>query len=420
MIQILLVESDIKTSAFLKLNMMKSIGCAVYEANSSAEALSFLQRNSVQLVVCRKSEARKFQHIPLVEMKLEDSWKNIVLQAGKTLGVDVNFTGNKIQSEYIPVSINYFNIIPAFTLESDIYIRVKKSGSASHFVKRFHSGEKFLQEEIERYKEMGLTEFYITKEQFSHFVNYVTEKLIGEMAESKVERQAKAYEITIDRIHSLGIDELTVELVEESIIAMEKTVKGNDALADFIKKLKSEKLSFAFAHSYFCCLILHKIVDQFQWDSVKMKERLTYVSYFHDISLEVSNLMEINSESDFEDTKLTEPQKKLVLNHALESANIVDRFPKIPMGIGTILKEHHGSKSGIGFPETLSISIAPLSMMFIVVEHFVIEFLKLEDPVNEDLIGIITKLSERYNKVTYLQTLKAIESMIQKQNRKAS
>lgn len=420
MIQILLVESDVKTSAFLKLNMMKSIGCEVVEANSSAEALSYLQRNSVQLVVCRKSEAKKFQNVPLVTMQLEDSWKNIVLQAGKTLGVGVNFTGNKIQSEYIPVSINYFNVISVFTLESDIYIRVKKSGSASHFVKRFHAGEKFQQEDIERYKDMGLKEFFITKEQFSHFVNFVTEKLINEMYDAKLEKQAKAYAITIDRIHSLGIDELTVELVVESINTMERTLNDNDVLANFLKRLKSEQLSFAYAHSFLCCLILHKIVDKFEWDSIKMKERLTYVAYFHDISLEESELMQISSESMMEDTKLTEAQKKLVMNHAQESANIIERFPKIPMGIGTILKEHHGSKNGIGFPEALSISIAPLSMMFIVVEHFVAEFLDLEEPTHDDIVAIIKRLSHRYNKVTYQQTLEAIESMIQKQNKKAS
>lgn len=151
-----------------------------------------------------------------------------------------------------------------------------------------------------------------------------------------------------------------------------------------------------------------------------MRERMTYIAYFHDISLENPEWMPINSESMLDEASFTREQKKQIQNHALESASIIERFPKIPLGIGTILKEHHGSKTGVGFPDTLSISIAPLSMMFMVVESFVGDFLELEEPRQEDLARIIQKLAARYNKVVYLQTVQALEAMILKQKKKAS
>jgi len=417
---ILLVEPDEKTGAFLKLNLMRSIGCEVTEAGSAAEALSYLSRHSVDQVVCRHSDSHHFVSVPLVVMKLEDSWKSIVMKTGQALGENVNFMENRIQTEYVPVSLNYFNVISSYSLECDVYIRVRKNDNESHYVKRLHAGDFFLPKDIEKYRDMGLKEFYIPKDQFTRFVNFVTEKLTGDLSNFKMEKQSNAYEITIDRLHSLGIDELTMELVDESIKAMEQSLKNMNGLTQFLHAMRSNKLSYSYAHSYLICLILHKIVDQFEWDSAKMKERMTYVAYFHDISLENPEWMKINSEKTLDSASLSREDKKIILNHALESANIIDRFPKIPLGIGTILKEHHGSKSGIGFPETLSISLSPLSMMFMVVESFVDEFLDIHEPRQEDLLGILQRLNARYNKVIYQQTVQALESMILKQKKKAS
>lgn len=417
---ILLVEPDQKTGAFLKLNLMKSIGCEVTEASSAAEALSFLSRHSVDQIVCRQSDSHHFARYPQVIMKLEDSWKSIVLKTGRALNLNVNFVESRIKTEYVPVSLNYFAALGTEVLECDVYIRVKKNEQESHYVKRLHSGDHFLEGDIEKYSDMGLQEFFIPKEQFSHFVNFVSRKLAADLADAKLEKQSRAYAITLDRLHSLGIDELTVELVEESIKAMENSLKNADGLSQYLRTMRENKLSYSYAHSFLISLILHKIVDEFEWETAKMKERMTYVAYFHDIALENPEWMRIQSEEMLEQASLSREEKKLIQNHALEAANIIERFPKIPLGIGTILKEHHGSKTGVGFPETLSISIAPLSMMFMVVESFVDEFLELEDPRQEDLIQLISKLGERYNKVVYLQTVQALESMILKQKKKAS
>ena len=111
-------------------------------------------------------------------------------------------------------------------------------------------------------------------------------------------------------------------------------------------------------------------------------------------------------------SKLSSDNKNIINNHALQSSLIIERFPKVPTGTDIIIKEHHGSKSGIGLPDSLSISISPLSMMFIVVEHFVGEFLKIKgNPTNENIKDIFTILEKRYNKLTYLQTFVALQNM---------
>ena len=444
MSQILLVENDESLRSILKLNLIKNLGCEVVEKESVDDALSLIailpnidliisrdrmgtievglilaqslkkEQSSIPLLVIGK-QVESYEHVVMIDAA--QSWKNIILTAGKIIGIEVSFTESRVTSDYISVGIQYFLNINSSSMGCDVYIRMKK-GEDYQYIKRLHSTDHFQRSDIERYKEGGLKEFYISKDHFPQFVNYVTDQLILKLDgadlinSDRISLTAEAYEVTLDRIQSLGIDDYTITIVEESIKSMESTLKETNALSDFLNSLRANKLSYSYAHSYLISLILHKIVDSFDWKTSQIKEKLTYVAYFHDISLKENTLMKIHSTPELENMLLGKDDKNLVLNHALMSAEIAERFPKVPTGVGTILKEHHGSKSGVGFPETLSIAIAPISMMFVVVEDFVGHFLRIKDtPTKADFEFIFNKLEKRYTKVTYAQTLSALQKM---------
>lgn len=453
MTQILLIEPDTSLRTILKFNLMKNIGCDIIEKSSAEEAMElFRDHFNVDLIIareivgeektglelCQYFEKRKFdvpviiigkkvseyKNLKVVDPKL--SWKETISMTGKILGIDIQFDENRLVDAYVPIGINYFFNITSISSGCDIFLRVKKGEGEYQYIKRLHSGDKFTRDDIQKYQEVGLKEFYISKSQFSKFVDFVTEELVFKMSNphikgtERIQLNDEAYEVTLDRIHSLGIDNHTIAVVDESIRSMHDSLQDGDALSDFLAQLEANKLSYAYAHSYLTALILHKIVDQFDWESLAVKEKLTYIAYFHDISLRDSRLMRINHFSEIETFELTKDEKKLILSHAQDSANIIERFPKIPNGIGTILREHHGSKSGVGFPDTLSIAIAPISMMFMVVEHFVDEFLKMKEGDTKKVDQIFRELHKRYNKVTYQQTVVALENMIQKKHKQAS
>nr|BDT27447.1 transcriptional regulator [Bacteriovorax sp. HI3] len=350
-------------------------------------------------------------------IKSDESWKGIIQTAAKIIGMEVNFDTSRVTSDYVPVSIQYFFNINSLSFGCDVYIRVK-NGEIYQYIKRLHSTDQFERSDIERYKKAGLREFFIAKEHFPQFVNYVTDQLLLKLDSpnlSKMERislTADTYEMTLERIHTLGIDDYTIALFEESVKAMEHSLQENNALLDFLHSLRANKHSYAYAHTYLVSLILHKLVESFEWETPQIKEKLTYISFFHDISLPESELMKVHSLTELEELSLPRAEKNLVLNHAFQSAEIIERFPRIPPGVGAIIREHHGSKSGIGFPKTLSIAIAPLSMMFIVVEDFVDSFLKIEElPKRSDFESIFNQLEKKYTKVTYVQTLSALKKM---------
>ncbi|MBC7426981.1 MAG: response regulator [Bacteriovorax sp.] len=444
--QILIIENDETLRKIIKLNMMKNIGCDVIEMASSSEALDLMKiLPELDLIICKdaiKTEnaganvanylKKENLKTPVLVIGVKNSdythlysiganapWKSIVELAFKIINPPSAVEAKVDTREFVPVSIHYFLNINTIT-GCDVYIRVKKSESEFQYVKRLHAGDTFTREGILKYQESGLREFYIPRDSFSQFVNFVTEELVKKLeskdisGSQRVTLSSDSYKITTERIQSIGIDEYTVELVDESIASMTTLLKEQNSLVMFLKSMKANDCSFAYAHTYLCCLILHKVINSFDWQSPQIKEKLTYIAYFHDISLPKNSLTEINSQQELDDSGLCTEDKNAVTNHALQSAAIVEKFSKIPTGVGAVIKEHHGNKSGVGFAENPSLALLPLSMMFIVTENFVDEFLKIEGvPKSEDLKVIFTKLQLKYTKSTYGQTLTAIQNMIQ-------
>lgn len=447
MTQILIIESDETLRKIIKLNLIKTIGSDVIEMNSSKDAIDLLRiLPGIDLIICREiikndkaalnlsqylvsensttpllvvgNKVSTYEHLFVIEENAE--WRSIVEGVSQLLGMG---KADVVQSlpDYVPVSIYYFMNINTLISGCDIFIRVKKNEKEFQYVKRLHAGDHFSREDILRYHESGLNEFFIAKENFTQFVNFVTADLINKLSDStingskRIALSSDAYRVTQERINSVGVDDHTVRLVEESIASMTNLLKEQNILATFLKSLKANECSYAYAHSYLCCLILHKIITKFHWQSPQIREKLAYIAYFHDISLNGANVTEINTLKDFSNSQLRDEERKRVENHALESAKIVSKFEKIPQGVDTIIKEHHGSKSGVGFVDSYSATLMPLSMMFIVTENFVDALLKIEgSPSAADMKNIFAELQLRFNKSTYEQTLTALQDMVAK------
>jgi response regulator RpfG family c-di-GMP phosphodiesterase len=95
-------------------------------------------------------------------------------------------------------------------------------------------------------------------------------------------------------------------------------------------------------------------------------------------------------------SQLVQSDRDLINNHAMLAANIVGAFEFVPEEVSSIIREHHGATNGIGFPSNLNISISPISQMFIVVEDFVDQFLKIKSvPSEADINRILSKIQSK-------------------------
>jgi hypothetical protein len=444
--QVLLIEQNSDLSKVIKLNMMKAYDFEVIEKQTVSDAIDLIEiLPDISLIIIRDvfyvdlkvkdlveflqnsqskiplliigNDDHKYKNAHLLDAGL--SWKVLVDIAGKILGVSPFTDYRQSNLEYVPIPIIYFMNIHETSIGCDVYIRVRKSESEFQYIKRLNSKDYFERTDIEKYQQSGLKEFFIPNEHFPQFVNYVSDKLTLQLSDKKMQTADKlqlgseVFEVTLDRIHSLGIDDRTVELVTESIKTMQSTLGSDNALSSYLNLLMQNKLGFNYAHSYLTCLLLHKIIKNFDWESNLVRDKITYISYFHDIGLLNEEYVKIHSQEELENLAISTDQKNIVLGHALKSSEIVEKFPQIPMGVGPLIREHHGIKSGVGFATSLSIALSPLSMMFIVVEHFVHEFLKIPGvPTKVQLDAILKKLEGTYTKVTYAQTLLALQNTI--------
>lgn len=436
--QLLLIEPESSLSKVTKLNLMKAYDLNVIERETAQEAVDLLEllpdislvilndssqahllfefilKANPELPVLLKGEAPSTVS-KLTRIAKDESWPSIVEWTGKILSMKPMQSYEQSRSEYVGVPISYFLNINETSMGCDVYIKVKK-GDEFQYLKRLNSTDFFERADIEKYITAGLQEFHIKKEHFESFVNFVTDQLILQMSDKTVSSKervrlgSEVYEITADRIYSLGIDERTIEIVSESINAMQTSLGKGNALSDFLNLMMQNKLSYGYAHSYLNCLLLNKIVKNFDWNSHLIRDKIAFMSYFHDISLKISE-----SEKFHNLDGLSKEDSALFQDHARRSAEIVEKFPQVPMGIGPLIREHHGMKSGVGFSDNLNNTISPISMAFIVVEDFAGEFMKIEGaPTLAQLEKILARLSDFYNKGAYAQTVQALQSSIVK------
>jgi hypothetical protein len=448
MSNVLLVEESTDLSMLIKLNLMKSHEVTIYEKENADKAIDLIEIiDEFDLIIC-SDENSEHKHcekvsnylisssrsIPMLAVsalpifyehckivKPNQSWKVIVEMASSTIGIK-NSVNEKI-NDFIAIPANYLLSITNDKMMTDIFIRLKKSNDEYQYLKRIHAGDTFELDQIQRYISSGLKDFYIARVHFESFVNHITESVVKRLKSNdvvgadRIKLNSESFEITQDRIASLGIDELTVELVQENILSMEKSLIEISSLSSFVKLLKSNQSSYAYGHVYLTCLLLHKLVESFEWHSKAVKDKLTYVAFFHDICLSDEKLIRIHSKSDFEKNNLSESEIKKVNTHAYEASKLLERFSEIPMGVGGIIKEHHASKTGVELPDSLSIAIAPMSMMLVVVESFVDKYFQLKDPTSQsEILLLISTLKEKFNIATYSQTINSLEQLVQ--NRK--
>jgi hypothetical protein len=326
---------------------------------------------------------------------------------------------------FIPIDFQYVLLHKDHSFPVDFYIRIKRGEEEYQYLKRLHAGDKFNQEELDRFAKHQITSLYVQRNDYMIFLKDSIQRNHTETISNMDERQVKkAFDYFLSReILSLtGVDEETENQVKENIQHMEKAINENASLIHYLNHLKKDQNGFAFVHSMLVALILNKVVGKFEWESQMIREKICYAAFFHDIALLDDKLSRIHSEEELSQieaigNKLNSSKIidgypsnaiEMVNHHALNSAFILEKIESVPAGVSQIVKEHHGAKNGMGFNTAQSISLHPLSMLFMVVEDFVLALLKLEKPTKEVTAAIIQELQIKYVKSNYKKAVEAL------------
>ena len=343
------------------------------------------------------------------------SWEILIKQAAQHLGVNLQDSIGKVRPDFLPVGVHYFYDISK--TPCDVYIRIKKGPNEYQFVKRIHSKDVFDKASIQKYEDQGLKEFYIPKDYIQYFTTFVTNNLIQKLEredlniEERILTTANAHEIVRESIQAIGFDDASLELSDASINSMVKSVKDSPQVAELLKFLFSNKVSYAYQHCHLLALMCHYVLSKQSWYRPEHLETLSFVSFFSDVTLKSNSQMRISTMRDLNESNLTDEEKRQVMTHAKDAVGLMANHPDANDYIKTVLIQSHGKIDGIGIEENPGEDLHPLSKVFIVSDVFVKILLNPSMPSSKK--DILPILSARFTNASYQKIIKALEQKFQ-------
>jgi hypothetical protein len=441
MSQTILIHSNEDLKKIYSLNLNTYVGTDVIDRKNSEDAIGLIQiLPQVSLIITQakigadNTAQEIFNYIQLGGLDIpmivlgkcdelndvvqvldeEIQWEQLIKAASNLLGVTPDDLVKKVKPDYVPIDVFYFYEITS--TPCDIYIRIQKSPTNVQFVKRLHAQDTFTQEDIKKYEEQGLKNFYVGKDYQQYFVTYVTNQLLKKLGKEdltlseRIHATANSYDIVGDYIRKVGLDESITELADASIQSMVKSVNENPKLANLLKLLLSSKISYAYQHAHLVTVIGDFILSKQKWYEPKFLDIFTFVAFFSDITLKSVEQIRINSQFDLDNSGLSPEEKEEVIHHALKASLLVKDHPLHTKHIEQIIKEHQGNPEGIGLLEQPSEDIHPIAKVFVVTDAFVKIMLDPNGPKNKK--DILTILYAQYTNESYQKIIKYLEQKI--------
>ncbi|CBW26229.1 hypothetical protein BMS_1361 [Halobacteriovorax marinus SJ] len=311
--------------------------------------------------------------------------------------------------DYVPLAIQNFYLMESTSC--DIYIKLETK-TQEKFIKRINKGDTIDKAAVQKYEDNNVQNFYIKKDDHNQLLNQLLQQSLEKIVKSAKsgkgvhEINSDTYSISQNLIDAVGVTEHTVRLSNLAIAVMAKSIEGHSEVSSLIKDILENKGSYAYKRNYLICAVCREIAPLMEWgvgDQLNLQlEKLTFVSFFHDIYLKSESHLKVFSNDEVKNLDLEAGD--LVLNHANMASNLVQSFPKTPVGADILIKQHHGTTTGVGFVENYSASISPMAIAFIVVEKYVSYILNYSSNDLEDLINrkaIFHSLYEEFKLPSY-------------------
>ena len=184
----------------------------------------------------------------------------------------------------------------------------------------------------------------------------------------------------------------------------------------YISEYSADKSSYPFKHCQLNAFISAFIVERLDWGTKEHAEKMAFISFYHDILLTKKEYIIIDNNKDLENSNLNDSEKELVKNHAYRTSLLIQKLSRSPIGADSLIKQHHGMLSGIGFEsKRFSNNLSPLTIIFIIAEAFgnaILESeIEINGTLNYDNFDMNETLSELYIKFPNSNYVRAIRTL---------
>lgn len=291
----------------------------------------------------------------------------------------------------------------------DLYIRL----SDQKFVKRIPAHEEIGQETLDALKEKGLTELFCEKKYNRDFSMMLINNMINKVDRpydsfiEQLKAQDEVFGTTKEIIQNLGLSGRVVEVCETAIEKMCLDVLNEpDEFSAYLLAMKNDKnLAFHFKLVNVTNYLGTQLIMEMNLPNTdEQVKKFVFASYFCDMTLKNPAFHYHRKAEDSE--ALTLEEQNEVNFHALQASELVSSYKDSPKEVSLIIRQHHGSFSGIGFPQEKSNQLLPLSKILIVSQELAFSILTNADtPVFEVLKGFL----KRHQSSGLTELLKVLE-----------
>lgn len=392
-----MVENNPKIESFYRLNLLVWLGLETVASKSAEDALKLLEKSSqdIKLIIVRSSIKKNPTAASLVKglSSLGLSIPVIVVGPGSNFGEIAAHVTNSLQLKIlIQAAAKALNItakdmsekpVPDFYPIPIDYFRSLKRSVCNVFIKngekfelRFAKYKDFETQAIELLIQAQTRQLFIDKFDRLEFVNNLTSELMSTLESEELSEDEglsaadKSVELLSKKLVNMGITEETIQLANKNIATMVKHTKTHPKLGKLLDKLLSNKTSYLYRHTQILTYIGLHIVKNIDWGNAEQEEKISFISFFHDIVLETDTQAMIKSTAELKKAELTSAERQLVEKHAQMAAELAAKFPHAPMGADQIIRQHHGTLNGIGFSEHYGNNVSPVAVVFIIAEEF--------------------------------------------------
>jgi len=352
--------------------------------------------------------------VPLDEVTVFDSniqLRDVLSSMARQMKITANMMAEVEHPEFFPLPTKF--VIPGWQTTINIYISKNEQ-----FEVFFQPDDVITGDELDQLDRDLNFQLYVKSDERLKFVNSLTGQISAKLNdpnlsnEDRINLTATGYQMVMEQARKIGIGQGTMELADSCIQSISTIVDDNPQINDLLNFLLTDSTSLRYKHSLLINYIGCHIIKKTNWGSREMQETFSFISFFQNIALSKDEHVLITTNEELENSGLPEEEKKLIENHALIAAKLVSSIDKIPFGqAATVIKQHHGSNKGIGL-SSLSLSINPLSIVFLFAEEWANLVLKFSNenkrPTKKEIIRMLHK---KYNKPGFNKILPILHTL---------
>lgn len=304
-------------------------------------------------------------------------------------------SGPKLKSPESWTSVPVCTLIHFHSLPFDLYIKL----SDQKYVKRVPAYEAVGAEILNSFSEKGISHLYCESKYKRDFSMMLINNMINKVDRTYSSHylaqsaQDEVLKTTKEIIQSLGLTGRIIEVCQASIERMQVDVlKEKDQFSEYLLSLHNNpNLTFHFKLISLTNYIGTQIIMEMDLPLVEEQvSKFIFASYFCDMTIKNPAFLYHRKSEDAGALDLDEQNE--VNFHALKASEMV-AMKEISKEVALIIKQHHGSFSGIGFPLEKSNQLLPLSKVLIVSQDLAFSILSNMDmPALEVLKGILSKI----------------------------